>query len=65
MFISFFTGAVLPKLRVESIKEVFQNGWLGVDVFFVISGFIIPCSLLGKGYNLEGFWATWEKNYSN
>jgi peptidoglycan/LPS O-acetylase OafA/YrhL len=30
-------------------------GWLGVDVFFVISGFVIPLSLYGRGYMLRDF----------
>jgi len=30
-------------------------GWLGVDVFFVISGFVIPLSLYGTGYGLKYF----------
>jgi peptidoglycan/LPS O-acetylase OafA/YrhL len=32
-----------------------KYGWLGVDVFFVISGFVIPLSLYGKGYGLRDF----------
>ena len=52
-----YTGAVLPKLRIESVREVFQDGWLGVDVFFVISGFIIPYSLMRKNYEVSGFFS--------
>jgi peptidoglycan/LPS O-acetylase OafA/YrhL len=50
-----YTGAVLPKLKVPEIQAVFKNGWLGVEVFFVISGFVIPYSLLGKNYSLKKF----------
>jgi len=50
-----FTGAGLPKLHVDGLHYFFQNGWLGVEVFFVISGFVIPYSLLGKGYSLRKF----------
>ena len=35
-----------------------QYGWLGVEVFFVISGFIIPFSLLSSGYSLRKHWGT-------
>ncbi len=50
-----FTGAVLPKLHVPEVYALFANGWLGVDVFFVISGFVIPYSLLGKNYSSRKF----------
>lgn len=50
-----FSGAVLPKLHVDALHEIFKNGWLGVDVFFVISGFVIPYSLLGKNYSPRKF----------
>lgn len=35
-----------------------QYGWLGVEVFFVISGFIIPFSLHSSGYSLRKHWVT-------
>lgn len=50
-----FSGAALPKVINIYMKPAFANGWLGVDIFFVISGFIIPYSLLGKGYSVRQF----------
>lgn len=42
-----FSGPVPETLRAY--------GWLGVDVFFVISGFVIPLSLHGRRYDVTGF----------
>jgi peptidoglycan/LPS O-acetylase OafA/YrhL len=36
-------------------RDIFAYGWIGVDVFFVISGFVIPLSLFGRGYSLRNF----------
>lgn len=52
-----YTGAVLPKLHVDAVGALFSRGYLGVEVFFVISGFIIPYSLLGKGYTPKRFFS--------
>jgi len=41
---------------VSRIPELLHSiGWLGVDVFFVISGFVIPLSLYGRDYRLREF----------
>lgn len=45
-----FSGVALPKATNIYMKPAFSYGWAGVDMFFVISGFIIPYSLLGKNY---------------
>jgi peptidoglycan/LPS O-acetylase OafA/YrhL len=47
-------GVALVHFTVEMKPTIFQQlchwGWVGVDVFFVISGFIIPYSLAKSGY---------------
>ena len=37
------------------MKLMTENGWMGVEVFFVISGFVIPYSLLRKNYHLKNY----------
>lgn len=39
-----------------SIPQIIHAyGWLGVDIFFVISGFVIPLSLMGRDYHVAQF----------
>ncbi len=47
----FFSGS----LGSETAKSIGAFTALGVDVFFVISGFVIPLSLYGRGYQLRHF----------
>ena len=56
-----FTGGMMPKLIVPTVQAAFSRGYLGVDIFFVISGFIIPYSLIGKSHRLTGFFAYLKK----
>ena len=56
-----FTNGALPKVIVPFTQHLFSQGGLGVDVFFVLSGFIIPYSLLGKDYRHSGFWPYCKK----
>jgi peptidoglycan/LPS O-acetylase OafA/YrhL len=46
-----FTGAGLPKLKMPLTEAAFGWGYLGVEVFFVISGFIIPHMLMRSRYS--------------
>jgi hypothetical protein len=42
-------------MESETPRVLTAYGWLGVDVFFVISGFVIPYSLHGTGYSIRNF----------
>ena len=43
--------------KVAFVRRVFAHlcGWLGIQVFFVISGFVIPYSMLRTDYTLRVF----------
>ncbi|GAA1760875.1 acyltransferase [Nonomuraea bangladeshensis] len=43
-----------PEAR-EPVKAVFDPGWYGVMVFFLVSGYIVPASLERRG-SLRAFW---------
>ncbi len=42
-------------MTTETVPVAGSFGWLGVDVFFVISGFVIPLSLRGADYRVPDF----------
>nr|WP_321222068.1 acyltransferase [uncultured Psychroserpens sp.] len=41
--------------------DIFKNGWMGVEVFFVISGFVIPYSLLGTSFGFQHYFKFLKK----
>lgn len=56
-----FTGGFLAldnPLRVAN-----SYGYLGVDAFFVISGFVIPMSFAQKKYSILQFWVFFKKRF--
>jgi peptidoglycan/LPS O-acetylase OafA/YrhL len=49
-------GALLPS--DSRLRDWSSRGWVGVEVFFVISGFIVPYSLFVGGYKFPKDWPT-------
>lgn len=47
-----YSGSILPTIAPCLLTGTFSRGDLGVQVFFVISGFVIPYSLHRTGYGL-------------
>ncbi|MEU9836572.1 acyltransferase [Streptosporangium sp. NPDC048047] len=45
---------LLPGARMP-VKAVFEPGWYGVTVFFLVSGYIVPASLERRG-DVRAFW---------
>ena len=43
----------LPATNI--IRRISAHGWMGVEIFFIISGFIIPYSMFVKDYKLPDF----------
>ena len=46
-------GIVLPKLSSPRTAQLTSWGWTGVEVFFVISGFVIPFVMLKADYRWQ------------
>lgn len=46
-----YSGSILPTLIPNPANAIFSFGYLGVQVFFVISGFVIPYALQRSRYN--------------
>jgi len=45
------------------VRDIFRNGWMGVEVFFVISGFVIPFSLLGTSFGFRHYFKFMKKRF--
>jgi peptidoglycan/LPS O-acetylase OafA/YrhL len=50
-----YTTGALPTFKNPITQFLGHRGYLGVDIFFVISGFIIPYALSKSNYTLKGF----------
>lgn len=45
-----YLGSILPTLRPNGIEHIVDHGKMGVQVFFVISGFVIPYAMQRAGH---------------
>ena len=59
-----FTGSVLPTIRPNALTDPMAYGKLGVQVFFVISGFVIPYALQRSGYTWSGLWVFMARRFT-
>ena len=49
----------LPEKNI--VREIGAYGWTGVEIFFVISGFVIPYSMFVKNYSIGNFFIFLKK----
>lgn len=50
-----FATSTLPTIKPNLLGDYFSHGNLGVKVFFVISGFVIPYAMYSSGYHIKNF----------
>src|ERR1700761_6863297 len=48
-----FTKHMIPSIGTGVVYTSGRYGWLGVEVFFVISGFVIPYAMHRAGYTIS------------
>ncbi|MBK9149128.1 MAG: acyltransferase [Flavobacteriales bacterium] len=58
-----YGGVVLPTLRPHPLEALLAFGEHGVEVFFVLSGFVIPYSLVRSGYTWSSIGPFMWKRY--
>lgn len=56
-----FTHGTPSFLHDGWLKSSGTYGWMGVDVFFVISGFVLPYSMYRGNYRIRDHWLTFFK----
>ena len=53
--IGHYTSLLLPSIHRQELQSLFWWSWVGVEIFFVISGFVIPFVLFHSGYTISRF----------
>ena len=54
--VMWFHFSLQPYLSNDSIRRSGKYGWLGVDVFFVVSGFVIPYTMVRANFRVGDYW---------
>jgi len=58
-----YSGLLLPTLNPNYLTPILSYGEYGVQIFFVISGFIIPFSMKKSNYTISDFWKNLYRRY--
>lgn len=58
-----YSGLLLPTLNPNYFTDFLAYGEYGVQIFFVISGFIIPYSMSKSNYTITDFWKNLSRRY--
>ena len=63
MVLCHYSGVLLPTISQNIFSPYLAYGEYGVQIFFVISGFIIPYSMSKSNYTLNDFWKNLKRRY--
>ncbi|MGB0839550.1 MAG: acyltransferase family protein [Chitinophagales bacterium] len=58
-----FSNSTLPTIKPNYLTDIFFYGQYGVQVFFVISGFIIPYSMFRSGYQINNYFRSLGRRF--
>lgn len=58
-----YADVLLPSITPNILSKYLAYGGNGVQIFFVISGFIIPYSMTKSNYNINQFWKNLFRRY--
>ena len=59
-----YADVLLPSITTNILSKYLAYGGNGVQIFFVISGFIIPYSMKKSNYNINQFWKNLFRRYT-
>lgn len=54
-FFHFSAGNQIYLSETNIVREIGRFGWVGVEIFFIISGFVIPYAMMRSSYKVNDF----------